>query len=94
MEDQKSNPEKKWWFRFAKVVYIFLYSFFLIVLVGGVTANFYEYSISESTLKSAMAEVLVIGIFGFVLVKTMKIAFLYISLAQKPHWKEELTTLF
>jgi hypothetical protein len=98
MEKQENNLEQKGWFRIAKVVYIFLYLFFAAVLVGAGIENFYEYSVDGDdiiyTPGLAFLNVLVALIVGFISIKAIKITFLYIVLAQKPHWKKELTRMF
>lgn len=96
MENQKNNLEQKWWFRVAKVVYIFLYLLLVIGLIAGGIDNFYSYGDGTITYTPwfAVANVLIGGIIGLAMIKVVKIIFFYIFLAQKPHWKRELTNIF
>ena len=95
---QEINLEQKWWFRIAKVLYIVLYIFFVAVVVGAGIENFYGYSTDGNeiiyTPGSAFLNVLVSIIIGFFVIKSIKMTFFYIFLAQKPHWKKELSRIF
>ncbi|QQS61833.1 MAG: hypothetical protein IPN70_02885 [Candidatus Moraniibacteriota bacterium] len=93
-----SNLEQKWWFRIAKVAYIFLYLFFAILIIASGVDNFYSY---DTVMKSnsytpgfAFLNMLIVIAIGFIITKITKITFFYIFLAQKPNWKKELTKIF
>lgn len=94
LNNVNQNLEEKWWFRIAKVVYIFLYLFLAVGVIASGVDNFYSY---DTDIKSnvytpgyALANVLVVIVVGLVLIKVIKITFFYIFLAQKPSWKKEI----
>ena len=102
LDKQKSKPinttntlEQKWWFRLSKVLYIFLYSFLLLIipLVWGANSSTYTgYSttyggIYEDTYGKAFWYSLLTLLVYIVIMKLIKITFLYIAFGQKPYWK-------
>jgi hypothetical protein len=93
-----SDLEQKWWFRIAKVVYIFLYLFLAVGVIASGVDNFYSYNTDIKsnvyTPGNALVNVLAVMAIGLVIIKATKITFFYIFLAQKPHWKREFTKLF
>ena len=92
-----SDLEQKWWFRIAKVVYIFLYLFLAIGVIASGIDNFYSYDTSIKsnvyTPGNALTNVLIVIAVGLILIKAIKVIFFYIFLAQKPNWKKELSKI-
>jgi hypothetical protein len=93
-----SHLENKWWFRVAKVVYVFLYLFFAIGIIASGIDNFFTYEVNTGSViytpVFAFINVLIVVIIGFVVIKAIKIIFFYTSIAQRPNWKKELTNIF
>ncbi len=82
-----SSPDPKWWLRLLKVIYILLYFPLIFVLPLTWDANSYM-GISQAYWYSLL--VLVIYL---LIMKLIRIAFLYIALAQKPRWGKEIKKL-
>ncbi|MEK7109686.1 MAG: hypothetical protein AAB876_00535, partial [Patescibacteria group bacterium] len=85
-----SNLDQKWWLRFAKVIYIALYIPlpFLLILVWDEKSRYYG-STGEAFWLALLTFVIYV-----VVVRLIKITFLYIVFAQKPQWKKEFKKFF
>lgn len=92
------NLEKKWYFRFVKVVYIFLYVLLLSTIID-VWNDSISYHICgkryscPSYGKSFLYSVLVL-ILGIIILRLIKLIFLYIVFGIKPEWEKELKKFF
>ncbi len=81
--------EQKWWFRLAKVLYIFLYiplPFVIIEVWSDNTPSHYYYDDSYSEAFWYSLLTLVVWV---VILRLIKITFLYIAFGKKPQWKKE-----
>tara|TARA_B100000745_G_scaffold296660_1_gene242426 strand:- start:7615 stop:7998 length:384 start_codon:yes stop_codon:yes gene_type:complete len=90
--------DEKWWYRLAKVVYVLLYAPLLILIPLVWSENAPRYSSYFDEYYGSYGEafwysVLTLVIY-IVVVRLIKITFLYITLAQKPKWKKEFKKLF
>jgi hypothetical protein len=108
IDKQESKPaivnilEQKWWFRFSKVLYIFLYGLLLLIipLVWSENSSTYTgYSTTyggryEDTYGKAFWYSLLTLLVYIAIMKLIKITFLYIAFGQKPQWKREFKKLF
>jgi len=90
--------DEKWWHRLSKVLYVLLYLPLLILVplvwsenTPRYSSYFNEYygSYGEAFWYSALTLAIYI-----VVVRLVKITFLYIALAQKPKWKKEFKKFF
>lgn len=97
-----SADDNKWWIRLAKVTYIGLYVPLPFVLVGVWTVND-PYSYYDSYSKTfhqygsygeAFWYSLLTLVIWVVVLRLMKVAFLYVFLAQNPQWKKEFKRWF
>ena len=109
LDKQESKPisatntlEQKWWFRLSKVLYIFLYSFLLLIIPLVWSENSSTYTGYSSTYggryedtygKAFWYSLLTLFVY-IVIMKLIKITFLYIAFGQKPQWKKEFKKLF
>lgn len=95
------NLDQKWWMRLAKVVYVVLYLSLLIIIplvwsensstYSGYYGGQYRY---EDTYGTAFWYSLLTLVIYIVVVRLVKITFLYIAFAQKPQWKREFKKFF
>lgn len=92
------NTDEHWWLRLAKVIYVILYLPLLLIipLVWSENAPYYS-SYSQqyygSYVEAFWYSLLTLVIYA-VIVRFIKIAFLYIALGQKPEWRKEFTRIF
>ena len=100
--DYKSKPEYKWWFRLAKVIYIFFYIILvpILILVWGEnnSTSHYDYYtksfVYTSTFGNAIwVSFLTLAVYTIIL-RLIKLSFLYIFFGQKPHWKKEFKKIW
>ncbi|MBU4275070.1 zinc ribbon domain-containing protein [Patescibacteria group bacterium] len=93
-----NHLDQKWWYRLAKVFYVVLYIPlpFLIILVWGENSSSYNYysKTYTDTIGDAFWYSLLTSAIYIVVLRLIKITFLYVSLAQKPHWKKEFKKFF
>ena len=92
------NLDQKWWLRLAKVIYIMLHIPLPLILwiVWQANSSSYDYSAQASTDTSGTAfwySLLALAIY-MVVVRLIKITFLYIAFAQKVQWKKEFKKFF
>jgi uncharacterized membrane protein len=90
--------DEKWWYRLSKVFYVLLYLPLLLVipLVWSENSSNYDYytrSYTDTTGEAFWYSLLTL-IIWVVVVRLIKITFLYIALAQKPQWKKEFKKFF
>jgi DNA-directed RNA polymerase subunit RPC12/RpoP len=102
-KNEKSNYEYKWWFRLAKVIYIFFYLLLIPILALVWSANSstisnynyytksYDYTNTVGNAGFASFWTLIIYV---VILRLIKISFLYIFFGQKPQWKKEFKKLW
>ena len=97
-EKSPTLSDDKWWYRLAKVIYVLLYLPLLVVVplvwsenVPRYNSYFEEYygSYGEAFWYSVLTLVIYV-----VVVRLIKITFLYISFAKKPIWKKEFKKFF
>lgn len=101
-EKRTGNLDDKWWLRLAKVVYIALYIPLPFVLIGVWTSSdpytyYSSYSreyITYGSYGEAFWYSLLTLVVWVVVLRLIKITFLYISFAQKPQWKKEFRKFF
>lgn len=95
--------DEKWWHRLAKVIYIGLYLPLPVALIAvwsensqSCVSSFYPtYSRTcTDTLGEAFLLTLLTLVAWVVVLRLMKIIFLYITLARKPQWKKEFKKFF
>lgn len=100
----KRNPvrslDERWWHRLLKVVYIFLYIqiLWIVPVVWSTNSTDYDYyggqyHYTDTTGEAFWYSILAIVIFVVVL-RLIKLTVLYITLAQKPIWRDEFKKLF
>lgn len=94
----KKNADEQWWLRLAKVIYVILYLPLLAVIpivwsINALSCNYYGTSCSGSYMAAFWYSLLALVIY-VVIVRLIKIAFLYIALGQKPKWEKEFTKAF
>jgi len=85
-----SNQEsfdQKWWLRFAKIIYISLYIILPFLLIWIWDEN--SYYIEEAFGFSLMTFIIYIAT-----LRLIKIAFFYITFAERPQWKKEFKKFF
>ncbi len=97
-EKSQALTDEKWWYRLSKVFYVLLYLplFLVIPLVwseNSSTYNYYTSSYTDTTGEAFWYSLLTL-IIWVVVVRLIKITFLYIALAQKPQWKKEFKKFF
>lgn len=92
-----TSLDERWWHRLLKVVYIFLYAqiLWIVPVVWSVNSTSWSYygGYEDTTGTAFWYSVLAIAIFVVVL-RLIKLTVLYIALAQKPVWRDELKKLF
>ena len=91
--------EQKWWYRLAKVLYVGTYFplLILIPLVWIESAPYYSSYYREyrgGSYGEAFWYSLLTLVAYVVVVRLIKISFLYIALVQKPEWKKEFKKFF
>lgn len=96
----KNNHDKYWWYRLLKVAYIFFYLqiIWIVMVVWGENSSRYVSNYPNSYYKDTYAEafwdsILTVVIF-IIIIRLIKIAVLYITMAQKPEWKKEFQRIF
>ena len=109
LDKQESKPisatntlEQKWWFRFAKVFYIFLYIPLPFAIFGVWSTNdpysyYSSYSnqyYSHGSYSEAFWYSLLTLVVWVVILRLIKITFLYIAFGKKPQWKKEFKKIF
>lgn len=100
-EKTSTLTDEKWWYRVAKVIYVFLYLQILWIVPAVWSVNSSSYvgyysgtSQYEDTYGVAFwYSILAIAIF-VVALRLIKITFLYIAIGLKPQWKKEFKKLF
>lgn len=97
----QKNVNEKWWFRFAKVVYIILYLPLLAVIpiVWSINSSEYVgYGINGSVYNDTPAKAFLYSLLALaiyvVIARLIKITFLYITFGQKPEWQKEFSKPF
>lgn len=105
-QESKQTPsnilEQKWWFRLAKVFYIFLYIPLPFVIIGVWSENdpysyYGSYSnqyYSHGSYSEAFWYSLLTLVVWVVILRLIKITFLYIAFGKKPQWKKEFKKIF
>ena len=105
-QESKQTPsnilEQKWWFRLAKVFYIFLYMPLPFVIIGVWSENdpysyYSSYSnqyYSHGSYSEAFWYSLLTLVVWVVILRLIKITFLYIAFGKKPQWKKEFKKIF
>lgn len=103
VKDEPVLSDEKWWSRLAKVIYIGLYLPLPLVLIAvwaensqSCVSSFYPtYSRTcTDTIGEAFLLTLLTLVAWVVVLRLIKIIFLYIALAQKPQWKREFKKFF
>lgn len=97
-----SHLYQKWWLRLAKVIYIFLYIPLPFAVVLAWTENDpYSYYSSYShqyynygSYGQAFLYSILLLFVWIIILRLVKITFLYIAFAQKPQWKKEFKKFF
>lgn len=94
--------EQKWWFRLSKVLYIFFYIPLPFVVIGVWLEN-YPYSYynsysnkyySSGSYDEAFWYSLLALVVWVVVLRLIKITFLYIVFGKNPQWKKEFKKIF
>jgi hypothetical protein len=87
---KNSNFDQKWWFRFAKLIYIGLYIAlpFLLVAVWNENSGYYGYT------KGAFRDIFLIFVTYFLSIRLVKIIFFYIAFGSRPQLKKEFKKFF
>lgn len=102
-KNDQLKPENKWWFRLVKVIYIFFYIIlvpilFLVWSENSSTYSHYDYYtksyVYTNTFGNAAWYFLCTLIIYMVVLRLIKISFLYIFFGQKPQWKKEFKKLW
>lgn len=90
--------EERWWYRLLKVFYVFVYIPlpFLLWLVWADSSTSYDYysQITTQTQGEAFWYSLLTLLIYLSIVRLVKIAVLYVAIAQKPRWGIELKRLY
>lgn len=90
--------DEKWWYRLVKVIYISLYFPLLIIIPIVWVENAPYYSSYSDRYYGSYGEAfwysILTLIIYIVIIRLIKIIFLYIALAQKPKWKKEFKKFF
>lgn len=94
----KPHVEEKWWERLFKVAYIVAYLplTLVLILVWSESSSDYDYytrTYTETPGEAVWYCFLAILIY-FAIMRLIKIAFLYITKGEKPHWGGEFKKLF
>lgn len=93
-----SDHEQKWWMRLAKVVYVILYLPLLLILLLVWEDNKPYYSVYSDKYIGDYGDVIWYGFLSLliyvVILRFIKITFLYIAFAQKPQWDKEIKRLY
>lgn len=97
-EKSPTLSDEKWWYRLAKVFYVLLYLPLLLVIPlvwseNSSSYNYYTSSYTDTTGEAFWYSLLTLVVWVIV-VRLIKIVFLYIALAQKPRWKKEFKKFF
>ena len=99
-DENKVNDEEnnKWWYRLAKVIYIFSYVVLVIISIA-VWFDFKPYCTTYAvrcygSYEEAFWYTLLTFVFGILILRLFKITFLYIVFGKKPLWDKELTSFF
>lgn len=92
------NLDQKWWYRLAKVIYVILYIPlpFLVILTWNENSSSYNYfskTYTDTTGEAFWYSFLTLVVY-VIIVRLIKITFLYITLAEKPQWKKEFKKIF
>lgn len=95
---QASNLDQNWWLRVAKVIYIFLHLPLPLVLWGvwyanSTSYNYYKKVYSDTTGKAFWYSILTLIIY-LVILRLIKITFLYIAFAEKANWQKEFKKFY
>lgn len=99
--NQVTIRDDRWWHRFLKVLYVFIYLQILWILpaVWSTNSSIYvghirnEYVYRDTYGQAFWYSLLALAIF-VVVVRLIKITVLYVIWAQKPQWKVEFKKLF
>jgi hypothetical protein len=93
-----ASMNEKWWFRLAKVFYIFLYLPLILTVWAAwiMNSSSYDYASQTYTNTTGLAiwYSLITLVICVVIVRLIKITFLYIALGQKAEWKKEFGKIF
>ena len=97
-QDKQSDLDQRWWLRLARVTYIALHIPLLIIAlfvweINAPSCNIYGTRCSGSYEEVFWYLTLSFAIY-ITIMRLIKISFLYISLSQKPQWKDEFKKLF
>lgn len=94
----KSPVEEKWWERLFKVIYILAYLPLIILLILVWSDSATDYDIYTRTWIDtpgiAIWYCFLTAIIYLVIMRLVKLAFLYVAKAEKPKWKAEFKKLF
>lgn len=105
-QESKQTPsnilEQKWWFRLSKVFYIFLYIPLPFVIIGVWSENdpysyYSSYSnqyYSHGSYSEAFWYSLLTLVVWVIILRLIKITFLYIAFGERAQWKKEFKKLF
>jgi len=91
---KKTNLDGKWWIRLAKVIYVglFLPAVGIVILVWSENAPYY--SSYSNTYRGSYGEAFFYSLLALVIciivLKLIKISFLYVASGKTPDWKKEL----
>jgi hypothetical protein len=96
--DVSASMSEKWWFRLAKVFYIVLYFPLIITVwvVWSINSSSYDYASQTYTDTTGLAfwYSLIALVICLIIVRLIKITFLYIALGRKAEWKKEFRKIF
>lgn len=102
-EKESVLSDKKWWSRLAKVIYVGLYLPLPVALIAAWVENnqscvssFYPTyrQTCTDTFGEAFLLTLLIFVAWVVILRFIKLTFLYIAFARKPQWKREFKKFF
>ena len=97
-EKTSTLSDDKWWYRLAKVIYVLLYLPLLPLILLVWSENVPRYNAYFNKYYGSYGEAfwysLLTLVVYIVVVRLIKIIFLYIAFAQKPRWKKEFKKFF
>lgn len=100
-KETTKNLDEKWWHRLVKVAYIILYiplPFVLLIVWNLNNSSYVGYYLRQPQYKDTYGKAfwysLLALIIYVVVVRLIKITFLYITFGQKVQWKKEFKKLF
>lgn len=92
------HSDERWWHRLVKIIYILLYIPLPLVIYGAWIVNSQDYdyltrSVVDTSGK-AFGYMLLTLVIYLTIVRLIKVAFLYVTLGQKPDWRKEFKKFF